>query len=83
MIPAAGIKDIDLEAFRSFQRAQELEIEEEPQPSVEDDLKNADAVYKFDDALRPTLYGLTVFGKAPKSTGTPGISRSMYGLRWF
>lgn len=67
MIPRAGINDINLEAFRSFQRAQGLEIEEEPQPSVEDDLRNASVVKAFDDALCPTLYGLMVFGKAPQA----------------
>ena len=67
MILEAGVQDVDLEAFRSFQRAQELETEEEPQPSVEDDLRNAGVIGEFDTALRPTLYGLMVFGKTPQA----------------
>ena len=81
VVPATGIKDIHLEAFRSFQRAQGLETEEEPQPSVEDDLQNAGAVNEFDGALRPTLYGLIVFGKAPQAhmhTGNFAIRCAAY-----
>ena len=67
VILAADAKDIVLEAFRSFQHAQALETEEEPQPSVADDLRNAGVIGEFDNALHPTLYGLMVFGRAPQA----------------
>ena len=67
VILAAGVQDVDLEAFRSFQRAQELETNEEPQPSIEDDLRNAGVIGDADGAHRPTLYGLMVFGRTPQA----------------
>ena len=67
MVTTASVEDIDLKAFRFYQHAQELETEKEPQPSVEDDLRNAGAVGEFGDALHPTLYGLIVFGRDPQA----------------
>lgn len=65
-IAAAGVRDIDIEEFRSFQRRSGFETEEEPQPSDEDDLRNACVIAEADGALHPTLYGLMVFGKSPQ-----------------
>ena len=67
VILGAGVRDIDVQAFRSFQRAQGFDTEDEEQPSIEDDLRNAGIIDLFDGALRPTLYGLTVFGEAPQA----------------
>ena len=81
VVLTAGIEDIDLKAFRSFQRAQDLETEEEPQPSLENDLRNAGAVGEFDSALHPTLYGLIVFGRDPQAhrqTGNFAIRCTAY-----
>ena len=66
-IPAASVQDVDTDAFRLFQRKQGIDIEAKPQPSIEDDLRNADVVREFDGAFRPTLYGLLIFGKKPQS----------------
>ena len=66
IIEAAGVRDIDIEEFRSFQRRRGFETEEEPQPSDEDDLRNAGVIAEVDGALHPTLYGLMVFGKSPQ-----------------
>ena len=66
IIEAAGVRDIDIEEFRSFQRRSGIETEEEPQPSDEDDLRNARVVAEADGELHPTLYGLMVFGKSPQ-----------------
>ena len=62
----ANAGDIDVSAFRSFLQAQGLEMQEEPQPSPEDDLRNAGVLAEADETLYPTLYGLMVFGKTPQ-----------------
>lgn len=62
----ANASDIDTNAFRSFLEAQGLEIHDEPQPSQENDLRNAGVLAEADEALCPTLYGLMVFGKTPQ-----------------
>ena len=67
VIRDAGIDDIDIDTFRSFQRAQGIDTEEEPQPSAEDDLRNAHVLREVEGTLRSTLYGLMVFGKAPQA----------------
>ena len=81
IILAAGVEDIDINSFRSFQRRQGLEIEEEPQPAIEDDLRNARVLREVDGTLRPTLYGLTVFGRTPQGhpcTGSFWIQCTAY-----
>ena len=65
-VSTATVADIDLTAFRSFMRAQAMEPDLDPQPDIEDDLRNASACRMVDDTLRPTLYGLMVFGKEPQ-----------------
>ena len=67
VITTARLNDIDVEAFRSFLRNKGFDIVVEPQPSIDDDLRNADLARRFDGALRPTLYGLLVFGMKPQS----------------
>ena len=62
----ANTSDIDMSAFRSFLQVQGLEMQEEPQPSQEDDLRNAGVLAEADEVLYPTLYGLLVFGKTPQ-----------------
>ena len=62
----ANAGDIDVSAFRSFLQAQGLEMQEEPQPSPQDDLRNAGVLAEADETLYPTLYGLMVFGKTPQ-----------------
>ena len=66
IIEASGVRDIDIEKFRSFQRARGIETKGEPQPSDEDDLRNARVIAEADGELHPTLYGLMVFGKSPQ-----------------
>ena len=67
IIPAARIEDIDLGEFRSFLRAQGLDMEEEPQLAIADDLRNRRILAEFDGVLHPTLYGLMAFGKEPQA----------------
>ncbi len=67
VIRPATVADIDLSAFHSYLRAQEIETAEEPQPPAESDLRNAAVIGEDDGMLRPTLYGLMVFGKTPQA----------------
>ena len=58
--------DIDMSVFRSFLEAHGFEMHDEPQPSQESELRNAGVLAEAGEALRPTLYGLMVFGKTPQ-----------------
>lgn len=81
IIQAAGVGDIDIEEFRSFQHRRGIETEEEPRLSDEDDLRNACVVAEDGRALHPTLYGLMVFGKSPQThpqTGSFWIKCAAY-----
>ncbi len=84
IIRSAGMDDIDLGAFRSFQRAQNIETRKAPQPATEDDLRNAGVIGEDDGSFHPTLYGLMVFGKEPQShrqTGSFHIQCAAYASR--
>ncbi len=63
---AAGIGDLDIETFRRHMVRQGLDLDD-PQPALEDDLRNLGAVAEFDGALHPTLFGLLAFGKQPQT----------------
>lgn len=81
-ISAAGPVDIDMVAFRSHLARQGFAVVREPQPAVEDDLRNRGAAAEFDGLLHPTLYGLLAFGKQPQSfphTGNFWIDCVAYG----
>ena len=81
-IPAASVTDLDLQAFRNHLARQGLEVVEDPQPAVEDDLRNRGLLAEFDGSLRPTLFGLLAFGKHPQSlpqTGNCWIDCVAYG----
>jgi len=65
-IASATADDIDLTALRSYMRAQGMRMEDEPQPDVESNLRNASVCDRLNGTLRPTLYGLMVFGRDPQ-----------------
>ena len=67
VVYGAGVEDIDVAAFKFFMRSQGRDMDDGPQPHIEDDLKNASIVEEFDGVLRPTLYGLMVFGREPQA----------------
>ena len=67
VVPSASLDDIDFGAVRTFMRAQGLDTEGAPQPAREDDLRNASIADELDGVLRPTLYGLIVFGRDPQA----------------
>ena len=66
-IRSSSISHIDVAAFRTFLRAQGLETEEDPQPALEEDMRNAGVLNLSEGQLRPTLYGMMVFGREPQS----------------
>ena len=67
VLPSASVDDIDFSAVRSFMRSQGLETDDGPQPARADDLRNASIADELDGVLRPTLYGLMVFGRDPQA----------------
>ena len=67
VVPSASADDIDFGAVRAFMQAQGLDTEQTPQPAREDDLRNASVIDELDGVLRPTLYGLMVFGRDPQA----------------
>lgn len=66
VITSATASEIDIEAFESFMKAQGKQTEDDPQPETDDDLRNASVCAELDGVLRPTLYGLMVFGRGPQ-----------------
>lgn len=64
-IAAATVDDIDVQLFRRHLARQGLDLTD-PQPDLEDDLRNFGVVAEFDGTLRPTLFGLLGFGKQPQ-----------------
>ena len=65
-IRSSSTSHIDVAAFRTFLRAQGLETEEDPQPALEEDMRNAGVLNLSEGQLRPTLYGMMVFGREPQ-----------------
>ena len=65
-IAAATVDDIDVPLFHRHLARQGLDLTD-PQPDLEDDLRNFGVVAEFDGTLRPTLFGLLGFGKQPQS----------------
>lgn len=72
VIVSGSVEDIDLLEFRRFMTAQGMDMESVVQPGVEDDLRNAVVLREDGGVLRPTLYGLMVFGKEPQSHPVTG-----------
>ena len=66
VIATATMDDIDLNAFRKYMRAQGMQVEDVPQPDIESDLRNASVCGLLDDVIRPTLFGVLVFGRDPQ-----------------
>ena len=78
----ASANDIDMDAFRAHLTRQGFDVVREPQPTVEDDLRNGGVLAEFDGRLHPTLYGLMAFGKQPQSyphTGNFWVDCVAYG----
>ncbi len=67
VIRSATIEDLDTAAFRTFLREQGLDTDDDPQPPLEEDMRNAGLLALSDNELHPTLYGILVFGRDPQS----------------
>ena len=66
-IQAATTAHIDLHVFRAYLQEIGLDVEADPQPDDEDDLRNRGVVAELSGVLHPTLYGVLAFGKDPQS----------------
>ena len=66
-IDAASPSHIDLERFRLYLGQLGLDIDEEPQPTGVDDLRNRGVIREFGGTLLPTLYGIAAFGKSTQA----------------
>lgn len=62
-IQSGSASQIDMQKFRTYLDDQGFEINEDPQPSDETELKNAKVLTESGEGLRPTLYGVLAFGK--------------------
>ena len=67
IISSATANEIDMDAFRAFMRAQGQSPDDGPQPAPDDDLRSASVCADQDGVLKPTLYGLMVFGRGPQA----------------
>jgi len=65
-IPSATVNEIDMEAFDSFTRARSGHPEGGTRPGTDEDLRDASVCAEVDGVLRPTFYGLMVFGRGPQ-----------------
>ena len=65
-IQAATVADVDLQVFGAWLRRMGLDLQSEPQPSAEDDLRNRGAIEDLGGELHPTLYGVLAFGRRPQ-----------------
>lgn len=65
-IEAAGETDIDIETFRGFLATLGLDVEQEPQPTATEDLRNRGVLADVGGELHATLYGVLAFGRTPQ-----------------
>lgn len=65
-IEAAGMRDIDLDAFRAYLNVLGLGTDEPPQPTEEQDLVNRGVLVGLGAEARGTVYGVLAFGKDPQ-----------------
>ncbi|HSR68921.1 MAG TPA: RNA-binding domain-containing protein [Acidobacteriota bacterium] len=65
-IEAAGVNQIDISAFRKYLARLGLDLNDDPQPSLEEDLLNRGVVARAGDRLAATLYGILAFGREPQ-----------------
>ncbi len=66
-IPDSRPEHIDDQVFRSFLERQGVDLDEEPQPEIDTDLRNRGLVIPEGGEDRLTLYGLMCFGRSPQS----------------
>ena len=67
VVPSARVGHLDFGAIRAFRRRQGVDTETQPQPATDEELRAGGIADDFDGELRPTLYGLLLFGKDPQA----------------
>ncbi len=67
VVPLAAVDHLMPGEFRSFMRRQGFDMDSTPQPARDDDLVNASVADFLDGTLRPTLYGIMMFGREPQA----------------
>ena len=67
VVRSASVSDIDEGAFRDFLRDQNLDVDDDPQPPIDQDMANATVLTAAEGKLVPTLYGVMAFGRDPQS----------------
>ena len=65
-IHGATVDHIDMHSFRSYLSRLGFDIEEEPQPHGDDDLRNRGVLIEIGGELLATLYGMLAFGTDPQ-----------------
>ena len=66
-IDAASSADIEVQQFKEYLRRLGFDIDENPQPSEFEDLRNRGVLAEFGGNSHATLYGVLAFGKTPQS----------------
>ena len=67
IVSSATVEALDFGAIRGFLSEQGFDLETPPQPASAADLRNASIANELDGVLRPTLYGLLLFGRDPQA----------------
>lgn len=68
IVASATIEALDFGAIRDFLSEQGFDLDTPPQPASADDLRNASIASETKGVLRPTLYGLMLFGRDPQAS---------------
>lgn len=81
-IGSAGIEAIDAQCFREYLERLGLDLQTQPQPDLESDLRNRGVMAEIGGELKATLYGILAFGKTTQSypqTGNFWVECCAYG----
>ena len=65
-IQDATAEHIDVPAFHQYLQRLGFETDAEPQPDIEDDLRNRSVLVEIGGETRATLYGVLAFGRSPQ-----------------
>lgn len=65
-IQDATAAHVDLAAFRTYLKRLGFDPDEDPQPAVDDDLRNRGVLVDIGGEARATLYGVLAFGRSPQ-----------------
>jgi ATP-dependent DNA helicase RecG len=66
IVPGSSPNDVDVRAFRTFLERQGLDVDEDPQPALDADLRTRMAARAVEGETRLTVYGALAFGKSPQ-----------------